>query len=254
MASTTSARDYVLRLELPEHAHRGAPRSPRGAPIVFAPEQQAVAVGSELTEFTARVPVNLRDAIADSILLAQLAANKTDATDPDVFHWYDKYVEVLQHIGWGIRDVEFQAQFVSDIDVELHKAIIPVMMSMLGPQAAAASLVLAVLRGLASMDHRTPWITLFDRLSEHAHGAKFQVSYVDADDHGEPEITLICFGIKADRTITQVLFFKRSAQTAELKKAGSKLAVSRSRLESARDAIKQRVAPFIADYVAKIEI
>ena len=45
MASTTSARDYVLRLELPEHAHRDAPRSPRGAPIVFAPEQQAVAVG-----------------------------------------------------------------------------------------------------------------------------------------------------------------------------------------------------------------
>ena len=161
---------------------------------------------------------------------------------------------MLQHIGWGIRDVEFQAQFVSDIDVELHKAIIPVMMAMLGPQAAAASLVLAVLRGLAQMDRRTPWIKLFDRLSEHAHGAKFQVSYVDADEHGQPSITLICFGIKAERTITQVLFFKRSAQTAELKKAGSKLAVSRTRLESAREAIAQRVAPFIADYVAKIDI
>ena len=45
MASTTSARDYVLRLELPEHAHRGGARSPRDAPVVFAPEQQAVAVG-----------------------------------------------------------------------------------------------------------------------------------------------------------------------------------------------------------------
>jgi hypothetical protein len=254
MAHTTSARDYVLRLELPEQAHRGAPRSPRGAPIVFVPEQQAVAVGSELTEFTERVPVDLRDAIADSILLAQLAANKTDATEPDVFRWYDKYVEVLKHIGWGIRDVEFQAQFVSDIDVELHKAIIPVMMSMLGPQAAAASLVLAVLRGLAQMDRRTPWITLFDQLSEHAHGAKFQVSHVDADEHGQPAISLICFGIKSERTITQVLFFKRSAQTAELKKAGSNLVVSRTRLESARDAIAQRVAPFIADYVAKIDI
>jgi hypothetical protein len=200
------------------------------------------------------VPADMRSAIADNILLAQLAANKATAEAPDVFRWYDTYVEVLQHIGWQIHNVEFQTQTVSDENAGMHKAIIPVITAMLGPQAAAVSIVLAVLNGLQEMDAGAPWITLFDQASQHAHGAKFQVSYVDADAHGQPEIALVCFGIRAQRTITQVLFFKFSAQTAEVKRASSKLTVSMERLNSAKAAIAGRVQPFIADYVASIDI
>ena len=46
-------------------------------------------------------------------------------------------------------------------------------------------------------------VTLFDRSSQHAHGAKFQLAYVDADKMGQPQIALLCFGIRASRTITQ---------------------------------------------------
>ena len=193
-------------------------------------------------------------AIADSILLAQLAANKAAGEAQDVFRWYDKYVEVLQNIGWQIRDVDFQTQTVTDKNAGMHKAIIPVITAILGPHAAAASIVLSVLNGLREIDTSTPWITLFDRASQHAHGAKFQVSYVDADAHGHPEITLLSLGIRANRTITQVLFFKFSSEDAELKKASGKMAVSMQRLNSARDAIAERVQPFIADFVKNVEI
>ena len=116
------------------------------------------------------------------------------------------------------------------------------------------SIVVGVLNGLQNMDKSTPWITLFDRASQHAHGAKFQVSFVDADADGQPEISLLCFGIQADRSITQVLFFKFSAQSAEVKTATGKLGVSMERLTGARDAIAARVKPFIQDYVTNLEL
>ena len=245
-----SPRDYVLSRALPETG----PAFETARTFEFSERREAVAVGAQLAEFTDAVPAEVRGAIADSILLAQLAANKAAGDSQDVFRWYDKYVEVLQNLGWQIRDVDFQTQTVSDQNAGMHKAIVPVIMAMLGPQAAAASIVLAVLDGLEEMDRSTPWITLFDRASQHARGAKFQVSYVDADAHGHPEITLLSVGIRANRTITQVLFFKFSAQDAELKKAAGKMAVSMQRLNSARDAIAERVQPFIADFVKNVEI
>jgi hypothetical protein len=171
---------------------------------------QAMVVGGQLAEFSKAVPAELRSAVADGMLLAQLAANKATAQAGDVFQWYDKYVEVLQNVGWQIHDVQFQRQQLDGQDLDVHEAIIPVVAAMLGPQLAAASLVLNLLQGLQQMDKDRPWITLFDRASQHASGAKFQVAYVDADALGQPQIALACFGIRAERTITQVLFFKFS--------------------------------------------
>jgi len=245
-----SARDYVMKLDLPE----AGPAFEAATALEFSDQREAVAVGAQLAEFTPAVPAGVRGAIADSILLAQLAANKVTTQTEDVFRWYDKYIEVLQNIGWQVRDLDFQAQQVSDQDAWVHKEIIPVLALLLGPQAAAASIVIAVLNGLQNMDASSPWITLFDQSSQHARGAKFQVSYVDADAQGHPEISLLCFGIQAERTITQVLFFKTSAQSAEVKKASAKLAVSMERLNSAKDALAGRVQPFIADYVKNIDI
>jgi hypothetical protein len=248
-ALAASARDYVLNLDLPETGPVF-----EAAPMKFSNQREAIAVGAQLAEFTDAIPAGVRGAIADSILLAQLAANKATAESQDIFRWYDKYVEVLQNIGWQIHDLEFKTQQVSDKNLGMHRAIVPVLAAMLGAQAAAASIVLSVLNGLQEMDTGTPWITLFDQASQHAHGAKFQVTYIDADAQGNPEITLLCFGIQAQRTITQVLFFKFSAQSAEVKNAVGKLAVRMERLNAAKDAIAARVQPFIQDYVKNIDI
>ena len=71
---------------------------------------------------------------------------------------------------------------------------------------------------MSQMQADTPWITIFDNNSQHAQGAKFQMSYVDADAQGHPEINLVCVGIEADQTITQVLFFKVTDQSATIRR------------------------------------
>ena len=252
----TSARDYVLNLELPDAGPMlETVRAPgTSGEVSFSGDPQAMVVGGQLAEFSKAVPADLRSAVADGMLLAQLAANKATAQAGDVFQWYDKYVEVLQNVGWQIQDFQFQRQQLDGQDLDVHEAIIPVVAAMLGPQLAAASLVLNLLQGLQQMDKDRPWITLFDRASQHASGAKFQVAYVDAEALGQPQIALACFGIRAERTITQVLFFKFSAQGMEVKKAEGKLGVSVERLKSARDALAARVTPFVDDFVKSIDI
>jgi hypothetical protein len=244
-----STRDYVMSLDLPDPG----PPSFESAPD-FTDSRQAVAVGSQLTEFTAAVSTDARSAISNSLLLAQLAANKAASQAADVFTWYGKYCEVLQGVGWQSQDLDFQNQATTGQNLDVHKAIIPVIALALGPAAAAASIVLAVLNGLKDMNASSPWITLFNRQSQHASGAKFQVTYVDSDANAQPQLTLLCFAVTAQQTLTQVLFFKFQNQNVEFKQSTGKLGVTLDRLNSDRAAIAGRVDSYIADNIQNIEI
>jgi hypothetical protein len=251
--SAQAIREFVLSLDLPETG----PMFETAAvpePPTFTGKQEVVAVGAQLTEFSDKVSAELRPLISNSMLLAQLAANKAAGDAATVLDWYGKYRDVLTNIGWATQSNEDRVQQVSNKNLGVHKAIIPVLTAMLGPAVAAASMIVAVLQGLNEMDSASPWITLFDRSSQHAHGAKFQISYVDADKQGEPVISLLACAIEADRTITQVLFFKFSAQKAELHTSATSLGTTASRLNTDKDAIESRVHSFISDFVKNIEI
>jgi len=114
--------------------------------------------------------------------------------------------------------------------------------------------VQTALEALQSMNENSPWITLFDRQSKTGKSAHFQVATAQLEKSGLLQIALVAFDLRATSTLTQVLFFKTSAQSAEVKKASAKLAVSMERLNSAKDALAGRVQPFIADYVKNIDI
>lgn len=251
--SADDVRKFVLALELPERgpAYETAAVA---APATFSDRRELVAVGAQLTEFSDKLPAELRPLISNSMLLAQLAANKAAGEAATVFDWYGRYCDVLTNIGWATQNDEDRVQQVGNKDLGVHKAIIPVLTAMLGPAVAAASMVVAVLQGLNEMDASSPWITLFDRSSQHAHGAKFQISYVDVDALGEPVISLLACAIQAGRTITQVLFFKFSAQKAELRTSTTSLATTSQRLRTDATVIESRVQGFITDYVKNIEI
>lgn len=244
--------EFVLALDLPESGPQfesAAVSAPQ-----FTDQQEVVAVGAQLAEFSKSVTADLRPLISNSMLLAQLAANKAIGPDGSVFDWHRKYRDVLSNIGWQVHASEEQAQEISNKNLGVHKAIIPVLTNLLGPAAAATSLVVSVLQGLNEMDASRPWITLFDQSSQHATGAKFQISYVDTDAHGEPMISLLAFSVAAERAITQVLFFKFSGQTAELRKSTTSLATTGERLKTDKEIIAGRVQSFVSDFVKNIEI
>jgi hypothetical protein len=250
--SATAISEFVQRVALPdiEPAYEAVPPPPPE----FSADSQALSIGSQLAEFSGKVPAELRAPISNSLLLAQLAADKAASQTQDVVGWYEAYRKVLAQLGWQIHDFEMQAQDVTDQNMSVNKAIIPVITALLGPQVAAASIVLSVLKGLNDMDSSSPWITLFNQSSQHSSGAKFQLSYVDADANGQPQITLVCLAINATRTITQVLFFKFSSASAQLKRGKTTMSTASGLLEAGKAAIQQRVSDYIAANIANIAI
>ena len=250
--SATTIYDFVQRVALPEigPSYEAVPPPPP----TFSADNQALSIGSQLAEFSDRVPAALRAPISNNLLLAQLAADKAASQTQDVVGWYDAYRKMLAQLGWKVRDFEMQAKDVSDKNLSVNKAIVPVITALLGPQVAAVSIVLSILNGLKDMDNASPWITLFNQSSQHSSGAKFQLSYVDADTNGQPQITLVCLAINATRTITQVLFFKFSAASAQLKQGKTTLSTAIDLLEAGKAAIQQRVNDYIAANIANIAI
>ncbi len=256
-SSANQVVQFVQNLDLPEPGPRFESVSP-GADIAAEIEassgQALVTVGSQLAEFDPAVAAGVRGALANNLLLAQLAANKAASQSNDMATWYGKYSDTLQNTGWNLAEAEFQNQTIQNKNANVHEEIIPIIAAMLGPQVAAVSMVVNVLKGLQNMNKDSPWITLFDRSSEHASGAKFQVSYVDLDAGGNPRIKAMYFGVLAERSVTQVLFFKFAGQRAELRKASSTMSASVDLLNATKPKIASRVQEFIAEFVAKVEI
>ena len=100
---------YVSGLDLPEIGPRFESAEPE-APVQFDASPQAVAVGAQVAAFSAAVSADSRSAIADSLLLAQLAADKAADSTSDVLAWYRKYVEVLKRVGWLVESMEFKSR------------------------------------------------------------------------------------------------------------------------------------------------
>ncbi|MCB1507037.1 MAG: hypothetical protein KDJ47_18890 [Hyphomicrobiaceae bacterium] len=248
------AIQYIEALDLPDPGPRY--ESAGEVEIQFGEQAEAVAVGSQITEFGTAVSPAQRAAVSDCLLLAQLAANKAMANNPDMMAWYKRYVEVLQNIGWTATSMSFERRKIDEAESSVNKVVIPLLTSLLGPGAAAASIVVSVLNSLQDMDKDSPWITLFDRASQHASGAKFQLGFVDADEGAEPTVSakLVALAIDAKRTITQVLFFKFSSQNATLSSADGRFGIGAATLEAIRPSVQEKVTPFLIDNIGKIEL
>lgn len=227
-----------------------------GAPPVYRDgEIQAVAIGSQIAEFTADVPAALRPQIANAFLLAQLAANRAvETTAGGGSAWYRAYVEVLANTGWIIERDESSEREMSGASSEVHKEIIPLLTLLLGPGVAAAAMVTAVLEGLSNMDRDRPWITLFDRESGRASGNQFQISHAAAPDGAAPQVRLVCFELEATKTLTQVLFFKSSGTHAVLRGFGAGLSLNSAVFDRNKELIEDKVADYVAGYIRGIEL
>lgn len=248
-----SAREYVASLDLPE-------------PLVVAQgidveeenpfdtvKDQATIVGQDVLAFMTGTEETLRKAISDSSLLAQMVADKRVPDKRDIYGWYDAYFEVLRNVGWAVQDQGWSEYEEKGDGFEVHEQIAEVAAVLLGPAPAALAIVMGTLNALKKMKSDSPFITLFNRSSTHAEAARFQISVVQPQE-GKPDllISLISFGIKAERTITQVLFFKLSKNRAALRSNTGKVSINIESLKNLGPAINDKVRGFQRDYIKNL--
>ena len=250
-----SARAYVESIELPVAKIMRGAREAQRREIDFDPlKTQAMVVGSEVVSFVRGISAERRQDIINAALFAQLAADHKVKDRNEVFAWYDVYFEVLGKIGWVIQDAGFNSYEEEADGLEAHEAILKVAAVALGPASTALQLVTTTVEAMKSMDADNPWITIFDRESRSAECARFQIALAEEDAEGQFMVSTLAFALRAEASITQILFFKIRKSRMSFKNRTGRATINEDVLASVRESIKIKLAERIKDYVDAIEI
>ncbi len=251
-----NAQKFVASVDLsgvPKHSRRYF--GPQ--PLRFIPnpdENQSIVVGSQLQAFEKGLDERMRQAIQNSVLLAQLVAQMKAPPD-DYETWYRTYFDVLSRIGWLIQEKSFNSFDSGAAQSDVHEAVLQLAATLMGgPATTAYQIVAATIGALQKLQEGNPAITIFSRETQHEQAAKFQVSVAEKESDGGLGVSLMAFRLQASTTVTQVLFFKFKSEEARLEHLSAKVGINQNVLEQVADAIADKVAKHIDGYVRMLEI
>jgi hypothetical protein len=250
--SINHAREFIRDAELPEARPLGVDiATTRGAETDPAAAQASV-VGSDVVAFVNTVTSDERQDIMNASLLAQLVARQKVAeprTLAEVTAWYDEYLDVLSRVGFVLQHRDFAEYRKDSQTFEAHKAILDVAAVLLAGSPGALYLVKSTLEALEKMSADSPWITLFNRESQSANTAHFQVSLVERDGDAGLLLSLIAFGLAAQNNLTQVLFFKFRRNEITLRHYSGKVTINARLLAAVRHDLADRLVAYTRDYI-----
>jgi hypothetical protein len=255
----TSAR-FISKTRLPK-----APPAPRrtrsGNGVADQPplqlratEAQALVVGSGLVVAADQVPVQVREDIINCVLFAQLVATAEVGDPSQVQAWYSAYFRALTMLGWAQSDQRFEEYDFSGQGLEAHKAVIPVLTALLGPQATALSVVSAMMQGLQEMEDNAPWLTLFEQQVRTEHSAAFQIATAEVGADGLLQVALVAFELKARAKLSQLLFFKYTSTTTQLRYSAGRATIFEAALAQQRADLAARMVPYRTAYVGSVKL
>ena len=245
--AATRAREFIETTELPPPPPRT--REARSAPTDPG-TMSAMAVGQNLVEFADDAPPELRAAVTDALLLAQLAADKAETATPD--QWYEKHRSVLTHLGFFGDGLTRTAQDFSSEDGDLHEAILPVITAAFAGVGVPA-LVIETLRQLSSMDEGKSWITLFERESKRFGARQFQISKV-AGTPTQQRVNMLGFAMDIGQTATQALFFRHARDTVAVERIEGHFTVEAATLLEIAPALADKLRERRGSYLEALEI
>ncbi|MCO5966030.1 hypothetical protein [Sinorhizobium meliloti] len=250
-SSVHEALKFVDSIQLPERFSE----LERAETVPFdfdAARNQAAIVGSEIVSFVRGVTEERRRDVVNATLLAQLAADRRVGDPTDLFAWYDTYFDVLTNTGWVVQTKQFVDHAEHSQDLHAHEAILRIATSLLGPGTAALQVIQTTLDALAKMDRDSPWITLFDRESQRASSARFQVTLAEQGADDQFLVTLMAFALTAQANLTQVLFFKFRSNEVRLRHSSGRLSVNETVLDAVRELIESKLGERSSAFVRSL--
>jgi hypothetical protein len=251
----TQAKLFVESIDL-----RGTPRSiirqdaAADAGIVFdKAKDQAQVIGSGLFSFQQGVTAEVREAISDATLLAQLHANKQIKFEENPEKWFGSYTEVLQNVGWDMQDLGWNDYSADGTQAEVNEKIIDLLTVALSAAPTAILVMTAAMKALRDMNPNSPWITLWSREVQKADMARFQIGLVNMEDNGSnARINLVACILSAKSALTQVLFFKWKDAHAAFKAATRSASINPASAKELGPIVRDKIIAYQKDYLSSI--
>ena len=245
---------FVQSTEMGEAAFSlpGSLLAARGPVAMNAGEEQAFINDRSLVSFATGVTASKRWDVLDSILFAQLAADKKYDLHTDTFDWYSRYHEVLRTLGWVTETNLFANKEIQNSVLEVKDEIISILSTAFGG-VAIAPLVIKVLDSIKSLGDKDGSIIAFKKsISKDEKGA-FQIAYASETD-GLVTMLSGIFRITATNLLTQVLFFKSSKDFTGVSYNVSKNTFQEAGYSTVRELVVEKLGAARRSAIAELEL
>jgi hypothetical protein len=246
------AKAYVAALDLSGIPTPYGERGVAAATFVQAKDQARI-VGSGLMTFREGVEVDIREAVSESILLAQLVANKRVDAAVDPMRWFIEYAGVLQNVGWTVQGSSWNDYSSTGTAAEVSEKIIELLPILLGPGTAALTVATTAVNALRAMDPDSSWIKIFSRETQKARIGRFEVGVAERAQDGVVQISSLACLLEAQTTIAQVLFFKLRSENASFRANTNQVTISAATLRDLAEPISSKVRAHRLNFLTSIE-
>ena len=257
---------FIEALEMPERnqAHVGRRFASPPKPIVRddTPTQDNVPTADprqpsgfidngSLVSFLAGVDRQSQADVLNSMLLAQLAANKKFDREADTVGWYGFYHDVLENLGWVVQQFAFSKYDVAGSTVTVDKVVLEVLAAIATENGAAvAKSAIDALNALSTGDHR---FTLFEQSSHSAQDGNFQVANCSAEG-GVLKMSLGAFYFSSTRVDTQVFFFSWSTSDTTIYRSGQSIILDRDVYAQVRQTVVAKLGDHAKTFVDDLDL
>jgi hypothetical protein len=214
--------------------------------------KQGFVVGGGAAAFTPGFKATEKNDVLNSMVLAQLAANKVADRENQTEAWYAKYREVMENIGWAIQNFQFSEFNAAASDFSADQVILQVMSAIgTGDEIAAGVAVINALKSLSDGDGR---LVLFDTNSHEAHNGNFQVTVATKDENQNTVVKMGAFFFKSTDTVTRFLWFKFNSVSTHFWQAGEAITLDTDIYAAVRATIVEKLGVNAQNYVKNLSI
>ncbi|HWR13780.1 MAG TPA: hypothetical protein VN577_03065 [Terriglobales bacterium] len=190
--------------------------------------------------------------IRESVALSLLAAQRVASYDKSILtpeQWIERHKEVLQNLNWTVEGGGTVRQEFKDIDVAVHKAIIPFLTAAFA--GLAWTLISTALTQLQEMDKDSPWITLYNAKSQRFQITEYQFSTVKVEGN-QVHMRMASARFDAEYGTIQVLFVRVKKEHAKFDSVVSKLNAQADLLIGMNAELKKKLAEITKEYIQSI--
>jgi hypothetical protein len=226
-------------------------KSPAEA-LVKDGKRQSFMNDKTIVSFVADVNASTRADILNSLLLAQLRANKL-VPDPDqVMDWYKAYIDVLMELGaWMVEAKGSNVYQMSGALLEVQEAIISLLTEAFGQDYIG--IIKDTLGAIAKLSSSEGRIKAFDRNTRGNEQGVFQMGMA-VETNGAVTLKLGSFMISTKDSTTSILFIKFNKDSTLVDYATHQATFSATNYGAIRAKVAANLGLKASQYVDEIEI
>lgn len=205
----------------------------------------AVDAGS-VVSFVANVGLQHRKDALNSTLYAQLGANAAYDRINNAVDWYNKYIEILENIGWVIQSFAFTKYDGNAASFEVDTVLIELLAALMTEDE---ELVLTeAINALKALSGDKKAATIFETASHDLTKANAQIATAN-DENGVMFMKMAFFYLHTGQNMTRVLWFTFNSSDTEMYKAVQTINLNEEIYEVVRDTIIARLGERAAKYI-----